>query len=266
MIMILLFSCGAVSAASIDKASMFNEHGLKDDAKLELIDVIFSKSSQKDKAEAYYLLGSIAFDERRVSVALKAWKTLVSKFPKSEKATLVKDKISELAEIVGESTEESINNAVAQSYLRHADFWSDDKDRIFLIDSSWIPNVESAIKWYGKVLAEFPNSPAAERAYKGKLRTILGWKESGRYGESYGIKGDFNKYISQLLETFGAFENDFPKAGTLQAFRYQIAQAYWKNKDWANTRKWLNKILEIAGEQDGFYKDLAQRRLLKVEY
>ena len=75
-------------------------------------------------------------------------------------------------------------------------------------------------------------------------------------------------YVSmvQLLKTFEAFERDFPKAGSLQAFRYQIAQAYWRNKDWAKTREWLNTIIKIAEVKDSFYKDLAKRRLAKVEY
>ncbi|MFC1771060.1 tetratricopeptide repeat protein [Candidatus Margulisiibacteriota bacterium] len=258
--------CATASAASLEKAALFNKHGLVSEAKKELIGVIFSKASSKDKAEAYYLLGSIAFDERRVSVALDSWKTLVAKYPKSKEAALVKDKIAELAEIVGESAEESIRNVIAQSYLRHADFWSSDKNSIFKIDSSWIPNVESSIKWYDKVLEEFPNSESAEHAYKGKLRTLLGWKEYGKYGESHGVKGDFSKYMPQLLSTFKAFERDYPKAGSLQGFRYQIAQAYWKNANWKKTKEWLNRIIEIAGEKDSFYKDLAERRLKKVEY
>ena len=191
---------------------------------------------------------------------------LGAKYPSSEHAALVKDKRSELAEIVGESRDESINNAVAQSYLRHAEFWSEDKDSAFRIDSSWIPNVESAVNWYDKVIAEFPKSPAAERAYRGKLRTLLGWEESGRYGDSHGVKGNFKKYMPLLLEAFSSFEADFPQAGSLQAFRYQIAQGYWTSKDWERTREWLNRIITIAGDSEGFYKDLAQRRLRKVEY
>ncbi|MEO1943047.1 MAG: tetratricopeptide repeat protein [Candidatus Thioglobus sp.] len=265
-IVILLSACGNTNSPSIDKANMLYEHGLPEESKNELINVVFSNLSQEDKAEAHYILGSIAFDEKRIGVALKYWKILVSDFPKSEKAILVKDKISELAEIVGESTEESIKNAVAQSYLRHGDFWSEGKDRVFQIDSSWIQNVESAIKWYDKVITEFPKSPAAARAYKGKLRALLGWEESGRYGSSHGVKMDFNKYTPQLLATFSAFEQEFPKAGVLQAFRYQIGQAYWNNKDWENTKIWLNKIIDITGNQDSFYKDLAQRRMLKVEH
>jgi len=45
-----------------------------------------------------------------------------------------------------------------------------------------------------------------------------------------------------------------------------IAQLYWKARDWEKTREWLNIIIEKAGNGDSFYRDLAQRRLLKVEY
>ena len=263
---ILLVLSGTAGAASLRKAIMYNQYGLKNKAKGEFINLIFSKSSRSDKAEAYYFLGAIAFDERKISVALDSWRTLVAKFPKSEKAKLVKERISELAEIVGESTEKTIRNAVARSYLRHGDFWSDKKSRVFNIDSSWIPNVEAANKWYDKVIAEFPKTPAAELAYKNKLRTLLGWKEPGRYGSSFGLKKNFLQYMPQLTETFAAFERDFPESGSLQAFRYQIAQAYWKDKNWHNTKKWLNKIISIAGDRDSFYKDLAKRRLQKVEY
>jgi len=43
--------------------------------------------------------------------------------------------------------------------------------------------------------------------------------------------------MPQLLKTFNQFEKEHPNASTLQAFRYQIAQAYWDNKNW-------NKSLE----------------------
>lgn len=263
---VVFFNAALAYGASVEKAEMFNEHGLNGDAKRELIDVIFSGAEVSVKAEALYFLGSIAFEEKRVSTALGAWKTLVAKYPTSSRAKLVKDKIAELAEIVGESADEALNNAVAQSYLRHADFWSKGKDSIFRIDSSWIPNVEAAVKWYDKVIEEFPKSVAAERAYKGKLRALIGWKESGRHGSSHGVKGDFDKYIPQLLSAFSSYEKEFPKAGSLQAFRYQIAQIYWSNKDWALTRQWLNKIIEVSGETESFYKDLAKRRLKKIEY
>ena len=253
-------------AGSVGKAAMLNQHGLTKEAKFELIDVVFSKSADSEKAQAYYLLGSIAFDENKVSVALDSWRELVGKYPQSTQAITVIDRINELAEIVGESAKESIENAIASSYLRHGDFWSRGKDNKFTIDSSWIPNIESAIKWYDKVISEFPKTNASRIAYQEKLRTLFGWEDPGKYGEKHGVKFYFSKYMPQLLETFASFENDHPTAPTLQAFRYQIAQAYWNIKDWAKTREWLNLIIQVSGERDSFYKDLAERRLNKLEY
>jgi tetratricopeptide (TPR) repeat protein len=261
-----LLVASASFAASIEKATMLNQHGLIKEAKTELIDVIFSKADDSSKAQAYYLLGSIAFEESKITVALDSWRDLVKKHPNSKQAKIVKDRISELAEIVGESAKESIENAIALSYLRHGDFWSKDKKEIFLIDSSWISNVDAAIKWYDKVIAEFPNSAASRLAYQDKMRTLLGWQEPGREGEKHGIKEQFYKYMPLLLETFAAFAKEHPTASTLQAFRYQIAQAYWSHKDWKETIEWLNLIIKEAGEGDSFYKDLAERRLKKVEF
>lgn len=253
-------------AASVEKAGMLIQHGLTQEAKTELIDVIFSNSSDADKAQSYYLLGSIAFDENRVSVALDSWRELVSKYPNSTQAKTVKERINELSEIVGESAKESVENAIAMSYLRHGDFWSRGKDNKFTVDSSWIPNVDAAIKWYDKVISEFPDSTASRIAYQGKLRTLLGWEDPGRYGEKHGVQSSFDIYMPQVLETFASFESDHPTASTLQAFRYQIAQAYWRNRDWAKTREWLNLIIMESGVGDSFYKDLSERRLQKVEY
>ncbi|MCD4712066.1 MAG: hypothetical protein K8R73_02175 [Clostridiales bacterium] len=72
--------------------------------------------------------------------------------------------------------------------------------------------------------------------------------------------------MPKLLETFASYEKDHPNASSLQAFRYQIAQAYWSNKDWTKTKEWLNLIIKVSGDSDSFYKDLAERRLKKVEY
>ena len=195
--------------------------------------------------------------------SLQSWKDLTNKYPKSKQAVLVKDRIQELAEIVGESAKETIENAVALSYIRHGEFWSQGKKSAFTIDSTWIHNVEAAVKWYDKVINEFPNSPASRLAYKYKMRTILGWEEAG---SKHGIKRSFLHHMPQLLETFSAFEKEHPKASSLQAFRYQIAQAYWNVKQWDKTREWLNLIIKKAGSGDSFYKDTAQRRLKKIEY
>jgi len=264
--LLILFPAFPVLGASFEKATMLNKHGLTKESKAELIDIIFSKAPDVEKAKSYYLLGAIAFEENKISVALEAWKDLVNNYPTSNEAKIVKDRIKELAEIVGDYEKETIKNAVAQSYLRHGDFWSRGKDYKFLIDSSWMQNVEAAVKWYDKVIQEFPNSSASRLAYEEKLRTLLGWKGSGKYGSSYGIEENFSKYMPQLINTFNAFEKEHPNASSLQAFRYQVGQSYWKNKDWAKTREWLDLIIEKAGGTESFYKDLAQRRLQKVEY
>jgi tetratricopeptide (TPR) repeat protein len=264
---VLIFSSVMnVYGASYPKALMLNEHGLSKESKAELINIIFSKAKDSEKAKAYYLLGSIAFDENKISVALDSWRKLVEKYPKTKEAGLVRDRIKELSEIVGEIEKASIENAVAQSYIRHGDFWSKGKDYKFTIDSSWIPRVEAATKWYEKVIKEFPNSTASRVAYEEKIRTLLGWKDPGQYGERHGIEENFSKYMPQLLKTFNAFEKEHPNASALQAFRYQIAQAYWGNKKWDKTREWLNLIIKKTGGGDSFYKDAAQRRLKKIEY
>lgn len=253
-------------AQSIQRAQLFKDHGLSDQAKVECIKIITSDRPDDEKAKAYYILGLIAFDQNRISTALGAWTTLNEEYPKSSEAIEVYERIKELAEIVGETQRESLDNAIARSYIRHGDFWARGKDSIFTIDTSWISNVEAAVKWYDKTIQEFPGTPAARIAYEEKMRTILGWEATGRRGASHGTRADPEKYIPLLVSTFNEYQKAFPQSGQLQAFRYQIAQAYWRKKDWQNTRLWLNRILEESGDQTTFYSDLAKRRLLKVEY
>ena len=262
-VVLSLLVASASFAASIEKAIMLNQHGLTKEAKAELIDIVFSKSNDSSKAQAYYLLGSIAFEENKITVALDSWRDLSKKYPNSDQAKMVKDRINELAEIVGESAKESIENAVALSYLRHGDFWSEKKVKYLTVDLSWIPRFEPAIKWYDKVISEFPKSSASRVAYQDKMHTLMGWREGDI---KYGIRESFDKYMPQLLETFASFEKEHPNASTLQAFRYKIAQAYWGNKNWSKTREWLNLVIKESGEGDSFYKDLAERRLKKIEY
>lgn len=150
---------------------------------------------------------------------------------------------------------------------------SERKSSVFQIDTSWIAKVEAACKWYDKVIAEFPQSTASRLAYEGKLRTILGWEASSRYdGPAGGVRADFAKYMPQLLTTFSEFETNHADAPALQAFRFQIAQAYWSDsnvksagKDWAKAKEWLSLVIQRSGGADSFYKDLAQRRLDKLE-
>ena len=65
---------------------------------------------------------------------------------------------------------------------------------------------------------------------------------------------------------FAEFEAGFPASPYLQAFRYQIAQSYWSQKNWASTREWLNKIIESGKGQASFYTEAARARVSKVEF
>lgn len=254
-------------SAAFEKATMMHNCGLNREAQLALIDIVFSPDSDDDeKAESLYFLGNIAFEESRVAASLKMWRQLVDQFPESTEASLVKDRLIELAEVVGATVREQLDNVIAASYLSHADFWSRGKETCFVIDSSWIDKFEAALKWYDRIIREFPQSVAAKIAYEEKLRTIFGWQEPGEYGQRYGIVQNLKKFAPVLLTTFAEFAAEFPDASTLQAFRFQIAQMYWSVKDWDNTRTWLHEILSTAGSNDGFYTDLAKRRLKKLEY
>ena len=85
-------------AASVEKAAMLKRHGLTREAKSELINVIFGKTNDVNKAEAYYLLGSISFDEKNVQVALETWVELMKYFPKSPHAQEAEKRINQLDE------------------------------------------------------------------------------------------------------------------------------------------------------------------------
>jgi tetratricopeptide (TPR) repeat protein len=262
----MLMNISTVMSQNISVAKDFYEHNLKERALEEFIIVYNAPSSNPEtRSEALYYMGQITFDDGRFSTALDDWKKLIDKFPTSIRAIEIKERLAQLNEVFSKSVDENISSSVAKSYIKNGDFWYDDS-RGFTIDASWLPKVELAIDWYDKVILEFPKTYAAELAYKRKLFTILGWKESGQYGSSYGVRNDYKKYMPILLKTFDEFESSFPESSYLQGFRYQIAQTYWGSKDWDNTRIWLNKIIDKSNGQPSFYSETAKARLKKLEY
>lgn len=253
-------------AQSVEIARDYYQHNLNDKAKDVLIVLLHNPASTPvNKAKALYFLGQISFDEGRIKVALTDWQTLVKDYPQSPEAKEIGARLAQVNEVITKVSDASITSAVARSYISNGDFWSRE-DRKFLIDASWLPEVELANEWYERVIQEFPGSDAAELAYERKLFALLGWKEIGSDGEAYGLRSNYQKYMPQVLSTFTAFETAFPKSSSLQAFRYQIAQAYWSHRDWTNARAWLQKIVEKGAGETTFYTETAKARLQKVEY
>ncbi len=263
----LLLSCSSsVTAQQFDLARDYYVHGLKPKALEVFIELYHDpKVAPATKAEALYYMGQIAFDDGSYSTAVDDWTRLVKDYPTSKHSSELKDRLTQLREVFAKVSDASVSSAVAQSYIRNGDFWSE-SDRKFTIDTSWMPMVEVAVAWYDRVIAEFPGSDAAELAYQRKMFALLGWKELGQYGSSYGLKSDFARYVPHVLKTFGEFETAFPASPYLQAFRYQIAQGYWSQKDWPSTREWLQKIIYSGKGQPSFYTEAARARLYKVEY
>ncbi len=278
IVIVTLCIFGITSTAigsSLDKAKMFRQHGLVSEAKKELIEIIFSRQNAKIKAEAYYILGTMAFEENGISAALETWTQLVADFPNSDQAKLVKDRINQLSEIVGETSRTVVENAVAQSYMRHAKFWSEEEmHKKFTIESSLISNVDVAVTWYDRVIQEFPNTEASQQAYEDKMKTLISkiqiliddkadqlkeyTYESVRKIVKDQFQKDFSQYMPLLLNTFSAFEKDYPEVSYLQTVRFQIAQIYLFQSDLDQSRLWLNRVIEQSGENNTFYRDLAK--------
>lgn len=90
---LLLASAIPVGAADLDRARMFHENGLLEDAKRELIAIATSDAEPETQASALHLLGTIASEERRYEQALRTWGDLVRRFPDSSDADQVRSKI-----------------------------------------------------------------------------------------------------------------------------------------------------------------------------
>lgn len=244
----------------------YYHHNLNSEAKILFIKLLNSNESTDDlKAEVLFWLGQISYEEGNYSTAFNDWEMLVSTYPQSSFANEIGEQLNQLREVLTRVTDIEFSNAIASSYLKNGDFWSEAGTK-FLIDGSWFPKIELSIEWYDRVINEFPGSKAAELAYRKKIFTLLGWEDPGQYGAKHGAKKSFSTYIPLVIETFNEFEAAFPESSYLQGFRYQIAQEYWRNKKWDGTRTWLQKVLDSSGGKETFYTQSAKARLNKIEY
>jgi tetratricopeptide (TPR) repeat protein len=261
---VTMTSCAAL-AQDLDRADLFHSHGLVNEAKREYIEIVTSDDFyDEDKAVALSALGEIAFSENKVALAVSTWSELIEKYPESPQAEQIKARLSQLADVVKSVEDQGVDNVVAQAYISHGDWWSKNKEGITTIDASWIPADQVAIQWFNKAIAEFPKTEAARVAYVKKFQVVLGWTDPGEYGETYGVKKSGN--VADLVAVFDDFSSQFPDDSNLQRLRYTIAQAYWAARKFPETKEWLNKIIETDGGTGGFYRDLAEWRLKKVEY
>ena len=284
-VLVVLVLAGGIEGASIEKARMLNIHGLKDAAKQELIDIIYGTSGPEAKADAYYYLGNIALTERKVTVAISTWNELVEKYPNSKRIVEVQQQIEVLKVGLSDTLDVVLENITAQLYFRQAEFWMENENvsTIFKINTSALPNYEAGLKWLDKVITEFPGTAEAEKAYKYKLFIFLKQANNLRNVKSHYEKRAktasrknwrteaqeealktgilISKNLITLGSLFDVFEAAFPESTLLQAFRFQIAQLYMKDKNFEAADQWLNKIIEASGDGDSFYKQLAQYRL-----
>lgn len=267
--LILTLATSGASASTTEVATRYLEHNLNDRAKEVFIEIATSQDSEpSDIATAIYQLGSIALNENNVEIAIKEWETLLSDYPEQASAYDIAGKLKIMGDIYGKSAERSLQNAIAQSYIQNGDFYTSEKSETTTIDTSWIPLIEASVGWYDRVIEEFPNTEEAKQAYLKKFAAYVGWRARGQYDQDYGIYSDFqiNQALKNMENLIVEYEQMFPSDNNLQRMRFTIAQAYWNKKDWAKTREWLNVIIDNDDGINGFWKDVAEWRLKKVEY
>ena len=174
--------------SALDMANDYYRHNFNETAKEKFLSIYHSADSSDDeKAEALYIIGQIVYEEGNYSLALEDWELLIAKFPESKYAKQVATLYSQISDIVTFDSDKSKISLIARAYLQNGDFWSN-ADREFIIDSSWMPGVEIALKWYNKVLKEFPNTPSAEVAYRRKLFALLGSSNPDDNQRLFGLK------------------------------------------------------------------------------
>ncbi|MDD2338106.1 MAG: hypothetical protein PHD01_16225 [Geobacteraceae bacterium] len=209
---------------------------------------------------------------KQYDIAIEEWKILIQYYPKMDETMAVKERIALLQEVSTKVDDLSIASPLAQSYLKNGDYWSE-STMTYKIDPSFLDTLQMAIDWYDVTIKECKGTAAAELAYARKLFALLGWEKERHLAgssstEGVGLKIDSKRYpdkyaecFNKFLDTFSCFETDFPESPYLQGFRLQIAQQYWKDKDWNNTRKWLEKMVAAGNDEATFYTHVAKKRL-----
>lgn len=92
--------------ASLDKAKSLRSNGLRQEAKREMVEVLFDpEGSAESRAEALLLLGDIALEEKNPSGARENWDRLITDFPGTSFPATAHSRLDDLARSIasGES-------------------------------------------------------------------------------------------------------------------------------------------------------------------
>lgn len=97
LVVALLLCCiaGPACGASLEKAKALYQNNLLDDAKRELIEVLYAADSEAtEKAPALYMLGMINERQGQTELAAANWKELIERFPQAIEAQLARDNLA----------------------------------------------------------------------------------------------------------------------------------------------------------------------------
>lgn len=93
---ITIMGIGVAQAATLQKGQMLYERGLFEEAKHALVDVVTSGSTDREKAGALYLLGTIAIEQQHYPIAARMWSDLIQRYPSSMEAVEARSRLSKI--------------------------------------------------------------------------------------------------------------------------------------------------------------------------
>jgi len=95
MVLLLCCTVGPACGASLEKAKALYQNNLLDDAKRELIEVLYAADSEAtDKALALYMLGMVNERQGQTELAAANWRELIERFPQATEAQLARDHLA----------------------------------------------------------------------------------------------------------------------------------------------------------------------------
>src|SRR4051794_35425566 len=116
IVLVLLLACvaGPACGASLEKAKALYQNNLLDDAKRELIEVLYvAESRDAEKSLALYMLGLINEKQGQSELAASNWRELLEKYPQAAEAPLARENLNRNAATPGTSATPSSKPAAS---------------------------------------------------------------------------------------------------------------------------------------------------------